>query len=127
MTTELDQLSKSPIDEFMIYWNNEKNHKTIALLIHMSALLFAFIVPLFMWIILKDKDSFIYKESLKSLNFNITMFLLGMLTWFESFLRIGISLSLPMFILCFFLIFKVIYEISQDEESDYKASYSFLK
>lgn len=66
--------------------------KTIAILTHLSGIVFGFIVPLVVWLIKKDSSAFLSDHAKEALNFQITV-LIGFLGSFVlTFVAIGLLL-----------------------------------
>lgn len=53
--------------------NSQNDDKTIAILTHLSGIMFAFIVPLVIWLIKKDQSKYLANEAKEALNFQITV------------------------------------------------------
>lgn len=68
--------------------------RTIALLTHLSGILFGFIVPLIIWLVNKDKTDkgWLNDQAIESLNFQITVFIAFVISWILAFVLIGLLL-----------------------------------
>jgi len=68
--------------------------RTIALLTHLSGILFGFIVPLIIWLVNKDKTdkAWLNDQAIESLNFQITVFIAFVVSWILAFVLIGLLL-----------------------------------
>lgn len=75
-----------------------KEERNWAMIGHLSALLFlvtgigGILGPLVVWLIRKDDMPFAAQQAKEALNFQITMFLLGILAWILVFVLIGFAL-----------------------------------
>ena len=56
---------------------SSNDDRTVAMLVHLSAIILGFIVPLIVWLINKDKPekAFLTDQSKEALNFNLSMFI----------------------------------------------------
>ena len=68
--------------------------RTIALLTHLSGILFGFIVPLIIWLVNKDKTDkgWLNDQAVEALNFQITVFIAFVVAWVLMFVLIGFLL-----------------------------------
>jgi hypothetical protein len=68
--------------------------RTIALLTHLSGILFGFIVPLIIWLVNKDKTDkgWLNDQAIEALNFQITVFIAFVVAWVLMFVLIGFLL-----------------------------------
>ncbi|GAA0910128.1 DUF4870 domain-containing protein [Luteibacter anthropi] len=72
--------------------NDDKN---LAMLTHLSGIIFSIIVPLIVWLIHKDRSdkTYLVAEAKEALNFQITVLIGFMICWVLTFLLIGAILS----------------------------------
>ncbi|MBS0383040.1 MAG: DUF4870 domain-containing protein [Proteobacteria bacterium] len=68
--------------------------RNLAMLTHLSGILFGFIVPLIVWLISKDNSakSYLTNESKEALNFQITILIGYVVCWILAFILIGLFL-----------------------------------
>jgi len=78
--------------------NDDKN---LAMLTHLSGILFSIIVPLIVWLINKDKadKTYLINESKEALNFQITVLLGYVICWILTVILIGAFLHILLWIL----------------------------
>jgi uncharacterized Tic20 family protein len=78
--------------------NDDKN---LAMLTHLSGLLFSIIVPLIVWLINKDRadKTYLVTESKEALNFQITVLLGYVICWILTVILIGAFLHVALWIL----------------------------
>jgi len=74
--------------------------RTIALLTHLSGILFGFIVPLVIWLVNKDRSDkgWLNDQAIEALNFQITLFIAVVVSWVLMFVLIGFLL-LPLLVI----------------------------
>jgi uncharacterized Tic20 family protein len=68
------------------------DEKTLALLAHILTFVFPFIAPLIIYLVKKDESSFVAYHAKESLNFQITLFILGVIFCILIVVIIGIFL-----------------------------------
>lgn len=79
-----------------------QDDRTIAMLTHLSGIIFSFIVPLVVWLINKDKadKAFLVDQSKEALNFQITLligYLIGMVL---TIILIGALINFALWVAC---------------------------
>lgn len=81
-----------------------QDDRTIAMLTHLSGIIFSFIVPLVVWLINKDKadKAFLVDQSKEALNFQITL-LIGMVL---TIILIGALINFALWVAC--IVFSII-------------------
>ncbi|KRB08909.1 DUF4870 domain-containing protein [Lysobacter sp. Root690] len=67
--------------------------RTLAMITHLSAIVFGFIVPLIIWLINKDKPEkeFLTDQSKEALNFTISLFIVYIVLMVLSFVTFGLA------------------------------------
>lgn len=97
MSTPSDQYPPSPppydpAPPPLVTSNDDKN---LAMLTHLSGIIFSIIVPLIVWLIHKDRSdkTYLVAEAKEALNFQITVLIGFMICWVLTFLLIGAILS----------------------------------
>jgi uncharacterized Tic20 family protein len=75
-----------------------KDDKTMAMLAHLSGLLFSVVGPLVIWAIKKDESTFVREHSLEAINFQISMIIYAFAAGISMIFLIGFLL-LPALIL----------------------------
>ncbi|PTR26397.1 hypothetical protein C8J98_110127 [Luteibacter sp. OK325] len=82
-----------------VYQGNDD--KNLAMLTHLSGILFSIIVPLIVWLINKDKadKAYLITESKEALNFQITVLLGYVICWILTIILIGAFLHILLWIL----------------------------
>jgi uncharacterized Tic20 family protein len=68
------------------------DEKTLALLSHVLTFIFPFIAPLIIYLVKKDESSFVAYHAKESLNFQITLFILGVIFCVLIIVIVGIFL-----------------------------------
>lgn len=66
--------------------------KTMSILAHVGVIISAFIIPLIIWLMQKEKNTPSAREALEALNFSITLVLAWLIAFVTSFLLIGFLL-----------------------------------
>ena len=94
--------------------------RTIALLTHLSGILFGFIVPLIIWLVNKDKTDkgWLNDQAIEALNFQITLFIAVVISWVLMFVLIGFLL-LPLLVIVN-LVFCIIAGIKSNNGEAYR-------
>src|SRR5690606_23070465 len=79
--------------------------RTVALLVHLSGIVFSFIVPLIVWLINKDRSdkAFLNDQSKEALNFQITLLLLYIVGTVLTIILIGALINFVAWIACVIL------------------------
>jgi uncharacterized protein len=68
------------------------DEKTLALLAHVLTFVFPLLAPLIIYLIKKDESSFVAYHAKESLNFQITLFIFGLIFFILIFIIIGLFL-----------------------------------
>ncbi|WP_374603306.1 DUF4870 domain-containing protein [Arenimonas sp.] len=103
-----------------VHTNAPQEDRTLALITHLSGILFGFIVPLVMWLINKDKPEkgWLTEQSKEALNFQITLFLAYVICFVLSFILIG-ALLLPLVWIAG-LVFMIIAGVAANKGESYR-------
>jgi len=98
--------------------SGDKDARTIAMLCHLLGVFTSILVPLILWIVKKDDDSFIDDQGKEALNFQITLlggyFAAGILS------IVGIGLLLFPLLYLYNLIFGIIAALKANEGEKYR-------
>jgi uncharacterized Tic20 family protein len=94
--------------------------RTLAMLTHLSGILFGFIVPLVIWLINKDNagKAWLTAQAKEALNFQITILIAMVVSWVLIFIIIG-GLLIPLVALAN-LIFCIIAAVKTNAGEDYR-------
>lgn len=94
--------------------------KNLAMLTHLSGILFGFIVPLIVWLMNKDNPAkgYLATESKEALNFQITILIGYVICWFLMFIVIGIFLLPLLWILD--LVFCILAAMAVSSQGSYR-------
>lgn len=94
--------------------------RTLAMLTHLSGILFGFIVPLIIWLINKDNaaKAWISAQAKEALNFQITILIAMVISWVLIFILIG-GLLIPLVWLAN-LIFCILAAVKTNAGEDYR-------
>jgi len=97
-----------------------QDDRTVAMLTHLSGILFSFIVPLVVWLINKDKADrgFLISQSKEALNFQITLLFGYIIGIILSVILIGALLNFLIWIVC--IIFSIIAGLAANKGEDYR-------
>ena len=84
---------------------SSNDDRTVAMLVHLSAIILGFIVPLIVWLINKDKPekSFLNDQSKEALNFQITLLFVYIVGTVLTVILIGALINLAAWIACIVL------------------------
>lgn len=76
---------------------SNSDDRNIALITHLSGIIFGFIVPLVVWLIHKDRGdkAYLVEQAKEALNFQITILIGYVICWVLAFILIG-ALLLPL-------------------------------
>ena len=79
--------------------------RTVALLVHLSGIVFSFIVPLIVWLINKDRSdkAFLNDQAKEALNFQITLLLVYIVGTVLTIILIGALINFVAWIACVIL------------------------
>ena len=94
--------------------------KSLALITHLSGIVLGFILPLIIWLMNKDNPAkgYITEESKEALNFQITIAIAYVITWFLMFVGLGFLLF-PLVILAN-LIFCILAAMAVSSHGSYR-------
>lgn len=97
-----------------------QDDRTLAMLTHLSGILFSFLVPLVVWLINKDKPEkrFLVDQSKEALNFQITLligYLVGMVL---TIILIGALLNFVLWIAC--IVFSIVAGLKANGGEEYR-------
>ena len=82
-----------------------QDDRTIAMLTHLSGIIFSFIVPLVVWLINKDKadKGFLVDQAKEALNFQITLLIVYVVGTILTVILIGALINLVAWLTCIVL------------------------
>ncbi|MEM9656453.1 MAG: DUF4870 domain-containing protein, partial [Actinomycetota bacterium] len=92
--------------------------RTMALLCHVLGLFTGFIGPLIVWLIKKDQSRFVDHHGRQALNFQISMFILWMITFVLIFVLIGLLL-IPV-LLVWGIVMPIIAAVAANKGEEYR-------
>jgi uncharacterized Tic20 family protein len=125
MSTPSDQVPPSPPPSPPPYEPTgsaapNTDDKNIAMLTHLSGIIFSIIVPLIVWLVHKDRaeKSYLVTEAKEALNFQITVLIGYVICWVLAFVIIGAFLT-PLLWL-FNLVFCIIAAIRVSQTGTYR-------
>jgi uncharacterized Tic20 family protein len=124
MSTPSDQIPPSPPPSPPPYEPTgpvvNSDDKNIAMLTHLSGIIFSIIVPLIVWLVHKDRadKSYLVTEAKEALNFQITVLIGYVICWVLAFVIIGAFLT-PLLWL-FNLVFCIIAAIRVSSDGRYR-------
>ncbi|MGE7138412.1 DUF4870 domain-containing protein [Luteibacter sp. NPDC031894] len=124
MSTPSDQIPPSPPPSPPPYEPTQAavntDDKNIAMLTHLSGIIFSIIVPLIVWLVHKDRadKTYLVAEAKEALNFQITVLIGYVICWILAFVIIGAFLT-PLLWL-FNLIFCIIAAIRVSSDGTYR-------
>lgn len=118
-----DQLLDDNFDQSPLHWDPTQDEKTLALVSHIGTMVGGFIVPLVIWLTQKDKSAYVAHHGKESLNFQITMFIIIMVSVILMFVVIGVFLAIAAGI--FQLVVTVIATIKASEGEAYQYPINF--
>ncbi|MGH8234070.1 MAG: DUF4870 domain-containing protein [Rhodanobacteraceae bacterium] len=100
--------------------SSNADDRNLALITHLSGIIFGFIVPLIVWLINKDNPakSYLTTESKESLNFQITILIGYVICWILTFILIGALLWFLLWILN--LVFCIIAAVAVSSKGTYR-------
>ena len=106
--------------------NISSDDKTIGMLCHLSGL-FSFFGPLIIWLIKKDDSEFVDANGKQALNFQISIFIYGVISAFLIIIVIGVFLLVALGIFSFIMIVIASIKAANGEVFQYPLSIQFLK
>ena len=97
-----------------------QDDRTIAMLTHLSGILFSFIVPLVVWLIHKDRPEkgFLSDQSKEALNFQITLLIGYLIGAVLTVILIGALINFALWVLC--IVFSIIAALKVNEGQAYR-------
>lgn len=100
--------------------NSGADDRNLAMMTHLSGILFGFIVPLIVWLINKDNaaKAYLTTESKEALNFQITILIGYVICWILSFILIGLFLLPLLWILN--LVFCILAAVAVSNKGTYR-------
>lgn len=104
-----------------------QNAKNMALLCHLLGFFTSFIVPLIIWLLKKDEDSFIDQQGKEALNFQIAVIIASFVAGLLSFLCIGLLLFPVIGILDLVFVIMACIKSSKGEAYRYPVSLRLIK
>ncbi|HEV7775723.1 MAG TPA: DUF4870 domain-containing protein [Luteibacter sp.] len=95
MNTPYEAPPPPPVDPVTPPPASSTDDRNLAMLTHLSGLLFSILVPLVVWLIHKDKadKQYLVTEAKEALNFQITVLIGYVICWVLTFILIGALLS----------------------------------
>ncbi|WP_240322600.1 DUF4870 domain-containing protein [Austwickia chelonae] len=112
----------------------DRTMATIAHLMPLVVMLFtagwlSFVGPLIMWAVHKDGNEFVRRSSAAAFNFNLSMWLLGVIGWVCIFTLILIPVGVPLVLFSFFvqLILHIVAAVRANQGEIYRYPMQFLK
>jgi uncharacterized protein len=124
MSTPSDQIPPSPPPSPPPYEPTQAavntDDKNIAMLTHLSGIIFSIIVPLIVWLVHKDRadKTYLVAEAKEALNFQITVLIGYVICWILAFVIIGAFLT-PLLWL-FNLVFCIVAAIRVSQNGSYR-------
>ena len=124
MSTPSDQVPPSPPPSPPPYEPTgpvvNTDDKNIAMLTHLSGIIFSIIVPLIVWLVHKDRadKTYLVTEAKEALNFQITVLIGYVICWVLAFVIIGAFLT-PLLWL-FNLVFCIIAAVKTSSNGSYR-------
>jgi uncharacterized protein len=103
------------------------DEKTLAILSHILTILFWFIPPLVIYILKKDESAYVSDHSKESLNFQITLFILYMVSGVLVLLLIGFLLMFIIYIAQIALAIVATIRASEGKIYRYPVNFRFIK
>ena len=110
-------------EEFVPATIPSSDEKTMAILSHILTIVSSFIAPLVIYLIKKDESSYVAEHAKESLNFQITMFILYIISGILIFILVGFLLIWLLSIANFVLV--IIATIKASENKMYRYPFNF--
>lgn len=104
-----------------------QEEKNIALIAHLLSLVTGFLAPLIIWLVKKDQSSYIDHHAKEALNFQISIYIYGIVSGILVVLLIGIVLLFVLGIFAFIVILIATIKASKGEYYRYPLTIRFLK
>lgn len=97
-----------------------QDDRTIAMLTHLSGIIFSFIVPLVVWLIHKDKPekAFLVDQSKEALNFQITLLIGYLIGTVLTIILIGALINFALWVVC--IVFSIIAALKVNAGETYR-------
>lgn len=104
------------------YEGSSSEDRTLALLTHLSGILFGFIVPLVMWLVHKDRadKAFLNDQSKEALNFNITLLIIYAGLFVLTVITLGLASPLYFLVWVVSIVFFVIAGMKANNGEQYR-------
>lgn len=94
--------------------------RNLALITHLSGIIFGFIVPLIMWLVHKDRSdkAWLTSQAKEALNFQITILIGYVICWILTFIIIGVFLWFLLWVLN--LVFCILAAVAVSKGESYR-------
>ncbi|NMR19321.1 DUF4870 domain-containing protein [Cellulomonas fimi] len=108
---------------------SDSDQRMWSLLSHLGTLLVGFIAPLIVWLVFRERGAFVEDQSKESLNFQITMTIVGIVIGIVSVITLGIGtvLYFPFGVLVLIFVIIAAVRSSSGERYRYPLTYRFIK
>ena len=103
------------------------DERTFAILSHILTLAAPILAPLIIYLIKKDESKYVAEHAKESLNFQITMFICFMISFFLVFILIGFVLLAGLAIFCFVVVIIATIRASDNKLYRYPLNFRFIK
>ena len=103
------------------------DERTMAILSHVLSIIGSFIAPLIIYLLKKDESPYVKEHALESLNFQITMLILYIISGILVILLIGILLIWALSLINLVLIIVATIKASEDKLYKYPFNFRFIK
>lgn len=104
-----------------------QDEKNMALLAHLLTFVTAFLAPLIIWLMKKDQSSYIDHHAKEALNFQISLYIYGIVSSILVVILIGIVLLFALGVFAFIVILIATIKAAQGEYYRYPLCIRFLK
>jgi uncharacterized Tic20 family protein len=104
-----------------------QDEKNMALMAHLLSLITGFVAPLIIWLIKKDQSSFVEQHAKEALNFQISVYIYGVVSGILVVVLIGIIMLFVLGVAAFILIIIATLKAAQGESYRYPFTIRLLK
>lgn len=104
-----------------------QDEKNIALIAHLLSLVTGFIAPLIIWLMKKDQSSYVEQHAKEALNFQISIYIYGLVSSILIIVLIGIVLLFVLGIFAFVVILIATLKAAKGDLYRYPLTIRFLK
>lgn len=94
---------------------------------HLGGLFFSFVAPLIIWLVMKERSSFVDKHGKEALNFQISLIIYWIASFILMFVLIGALLMFALFIFEIIVIIKAAIAANRMQEYRYPLNIRFIK